>query len=210
MIEVGEFSYKKNTYEFIEKYSIAMLDPWGYAEIVIHPPPLNFFTVFLTPFTVKKTLMKKASRVFAKTVFWGENIFFFLFFLAYEFVLVPFIFFRIIYNIMRLASFFRMLYLVLVWLCVGPIILFMGVLKDTFYFLKILMNYQEKDQVKREKEEADFKQDKIVIYNEMVDVLRSILHIFKKKADEEKQKKQIMGRAQGSLISRWQNDDGED
>lgn len=44
MNEVGEFEFRVNKYNFIEKYSIPMLEP-GYKELVVHPPPVNFFTI---------------------------------------------------------------------------------------------------------------------------------------------------------------------
>ena len=53
MQEHGEFAFKCNKYEFIEKYSIAMLDPNGYSELVIHPPPINVFSFFILPCVVK-------------------------------------------------------------------------------------------------------------------------------------------------------------
>ena len=61
MKEGGEFAFKSNKYQFIEKYSIAMLDNWGYSELIIHPAPLNVFTLGLLPFVIRKSLMKKAS-----------------------------------------------------------------------------------------------------------------------------------------------------
>lgn len=44
MVEIGEFEFRVNKYEFIEKYSVPMLEV-GYRELVLHPPPLNFFTI---------------------------------------------------------------------------------------------------------------------------------------------------------------------
>jgi Ion transport protein len=76
MMEHGEFSYKSNKYEFIEKYSIAMLDTNGYAELVIHPPPINIFSIFIIPCIVRRSLMKKAAECFSKFMFWIENIFY--------------------------------------------------------------------------------------------------------------------------------------
>lgn len=46
----------------------------------------------------------------------------------------------------------------------------------------------EEDQY-REKEEEDFRQDKIVIYNEVLDVMRSIAHMFRKKIHDAKAKR---------------------
>lgn len=94
MQDEGEFSYKSNKYQFIEKYSIAMLDPHGYSELIIHPPPLNVFTIFILPCIIKKSLMKRAADVFSKFIFWSENLLYLGSFLAYELVLCPFIYFK--------------------------------------------------------------------------------------------------------------------
>jgi hypothetical protein len=105
MKDEGEFSYKANKYEFIEKYSIAMLDPNGYSEIIIHPPPLNVFTLPIIPCIIKKSLMKKASEVFSKFIFWVENVFYIIGFLGYELLLCPYIYFKILLNILNLSTF---------------------------------------------------------------------------------------------------------
>jgi hypothetical protein len=49
MTEMGEFSYKSNKYQYIERFYIPMFDQWGYTELVMHPPPINFLTLFLLP-----------------------------------------------------------------------------------------------------------------------------------------------------------------
>lgn len=92
MRDEGEFSFKANKYQFIEKYSIAMLDPNGYSELIIHPPPLNVFTIVILPCIIKKSLMKRASDVFSKFIFWMENFFYIIAFLIYELLLCPLIF----------------------------------------------------------------------------------------------------------------------
>ena len=50
----------------------------------------------------------------------------------------------------------------------------------------------EEDQFK-EKEEEDFRQDKIVIYNEVLDIMRSIAHLYRKKVIEAKAKRMALG-----------------
>lgn len=183
MQDEGEFEFKKCKYEFIEKYSIALMDPHGYYELVIHPPPINFFTIFLLPFMIKGSIMKAGSRVFAKFIFWFENSFFMLYFIGYLFCLWPLIIIKVLVNIFRLASIFTMLPMAIFWIIISPFFLLYGVFKDMFYLVKILCDYQEEEDSFKEKEEEDFKQDKIVIYNEVIDVMRSILHLFKKKKD---------------------------
>lgn len=52
MMDVGEFEYKSDRYQYIEKYSIPMLDQNNYKELVVHPAPMNFFSLFVIPFAV--------------------------------------------------------------------------------------------------------------------------------------------------------------
>jgi len=82
-----------------------MKDQWGYAELVVHSPPLNIFTVFLIPFVVRKSEMKKMSEVFSKFMFWFENVAYIILILCYEMIMMPIIFFQILWNIVRHASF---------------------------------------------------------------------------------------------------------
>jgi len=117
------------------------MDEWGYQELVIHPAPLNVFAIFLVPFIFKKSWMKKTSEFYAKIVFWFENIFFIIFFILYEFVLCPIIFFRVIFNIFKLAAWYMIFLLFLFWLVIGPFFLLGGIFIDSFYFIKILFDY---------------------------------------------------------------------
>ena len=84
-----------------------MLDEWGYSELVIHPPPLNFFSMFLIPCVIRKSLMKRASEIFSKLMFWVENIIYLMVFFCYEMVLVPFIYFKNCFNILKVANFYN-------------------------------------------------------------------------------------------------------
>ncbi len=52
-----------------------------------------------------------------------------------------------------------------------------------FFFMRVLCNYQDQSDNKKAKEDEEFKQDKIVIYNEIIDVMRSVLHMFYKKEE---------------------------
>jgi len=74
--------------------------------------------------------------------------------------------------------------LVSFWILVGPFSLLYYLSKDLFFYIKILCDYQDEEDQFREKEEEDFKQDKIVIYNEVMDVMHSIVHIYKRKIIE--------------------------
>lgn len=181
MREEGEFSYKKKKYQFIEKYSIPLLDKHGYAELVIHPPPFNAFTIFLTPFAVHRKAMKAVGGCFGKVIYWVENFFYIIGFFIYEWILVPFIFLKVFFNIIRLAGILMFLPLLLVWILVGPFLLIFDVLKDTGYFIATLCNYQIKNDQSRAMDEEEFKTDKIIILNEIIDVMRQIMHLFRQK-----------------------------
>lgn len=192
MKDQGEFSYKSNKYQFIEKYSIAMLDPNGYSELVIHPPPINVFVLFILPCIFRKSWMKKGAECFSKFIFWLENVAYIFSFLIYEFMLCPVIYLKIFLNIIILAGWLKVIPLLFFWMFVGPFVLLFAICKDLFFYIKILCDYQDEEDQFKEKEEEDFKQDKIVIYNEVIDVMRSIMHIFKKKKEEAKKKKVLI------------------
>ena len=50
MGDKGAFYYKFYKYKYIERYAIAFKDIHGYYELIIHPPPVNLFLIFLLPF----------------------------------------------------------------------------------------------------------------------------------------------------------------
>jgi hypothetical protein len=51
MLEMGSFSYKCKLYEYCERYMLAFSDQ-NYGELVVHPPPLNMFSVGMLPFAL--------------------------------------------------------------------------------------------------------------------------------------------------------------
>jgi hypothetical protein len=104
MHDFGEFSFKSNKYMFIEKYDIALRDKTGYSQLVVYPPPLNVFCIFISPFILSKSNMMKISEGYQRFIYWVENFFFSIAFLAYEFFWLPFIYLKVFYNIFRLAN----------------------------------------------------------------------------------------------------------
>ena len=142
MVTKGDFNYKRSKYQFIEKYSIPLQEKWGYQELVVHPAPLNAFTVFLIPFTIRKQMMRSMANLFSKIVFWLENMVYIVLYAVYELVLVPFIFLKVVGNVFRVAGFFSLLPLLIIWCLYGPFVLIIGVFKDFYFFIKTLCNYQ--------------------------------------------------------------------
>ena len=94
MTEYGEFEFRCNKYQYIEKYSTPMLDKDGYKELVIHPPPLNFLTLPIVFGTFSRGCMRGYGECFSKFMFWLENLPFIFVFLAYELSLVPIAYFK--------------------------------------------------------------------------------------------------------------------
>lgn len=115
--------------------------------------------MFIIPCAVRKSLMLRGADVFSKMMFWTENTIYLSFMLLYEIALVPIIFFRVCYNIVKLASFFNMVLLLVLWSITGILFLLFGVCKDIFFYLKILCDYKVEDDLNEEKEEEDYKQD---------------------------------------------------
>lgn len=181
----GDFMFKCYKYNYIERYELAFQDDLGYNELVLHPPPLNFFSVFLWPFLFSSKLMKKYSLKYSIINFWAENIFVYIpgQFL-YELWLIPQIYIKIAFNIVKLADPFQKVYLIIFWLIYGPFYLMYGVFFDIYYYVQILRDYKiAEDPIEIEDKERE-KNDKIVIYNEIKDVIQSIYYIFLMKMQE--------------------------
>jgi hypothetical protein len=80
--------------------------------------------------------------------------------------------------------------LTLFWLILGPlVILFLGVIGDLVSFLRVLADYKLAEEEEKEKAEEEFNKDKVVLYNEIMDVLRAIMHIYKQKENEDRSRR---------------------
>ena len=112
---------------------------------MVHAPPINYLSVLLLPFVFRESGMVKASELFSKTIFWLENIVYILAQLLYELLLVPYIYFRHIFNIIKAAKLLNALWLITIWLVIGLFFLLYCVFKDMYFYLKILCDYKEDD-----------------------------------------------------------------
>ena len=141
MQDEGEFEYKSNKYEYIEKYSIPILDKHGYSEIILHPPPLNVFALCIVPCVIKKSLMRRGADCFSKFIFWVENSVYIFLQLSYELLLCPYVYLKVFLNIALFAGVWRLCPFWTLWLVSGPFILVFSVGKDLFFYIKILCDY---------------------------------------------------------------------
>lgn len=89
--------------------------------------------------------MLRGSEVLSKVIFWLENMWYIFNFFLYEIALVPFIYLRLIYNIVRVAETKNAIVLITIWVPFGPFFLSYGVLKDMYFYFKILCDYKEDD-----------------------------------------------------------------
>ena len=59
---------------YIERFMIPMKDEWGYAELVVHPPPINYLVIILLPSSFQNAVMKETAEVYSRLIFWLENL----------------------------------------------------------------------------------------------------------------------------------------
>lgn len=81
--------------------------------------------------------MLKASKIFSKFIFWVENCLFYISRrLVAELLLIPFIYIRLIYNIMKVEdNFLNAIMLSGVWLVIGPFYLIGSLGMDMYYLV---------------------------------------------------------------------------
>lgn len=104
LLYYGEFSYKSIKYQFFEKYANALSLNRGIKEIVLHPPPFNLFTFWLIPLYINKPLADRLGKTLSYIFFWMENVLYLTFFLLYEILLSPFVYFKVLWNIFKVGT----------------------------------------------------------------------------------------------------------
>jgi hypothetical protein len=97
-IESGDFVFKSNKYMYIERFMIP-LENDTYSQLVMHPPPLNLISSLLLLCVCKKKSTQRWSKVINKLIFWLENLFYIFNMFLYETILVPFIYLRLVFQI---------------------------------------------------------------------------------------------------------------
>lgn len=189
MREMGEFEYKTIKYSYIEKYQIPKLDKRGLAELVIQPAPLSIFTLILLPFASVPNSFYEKAELFSKLMFWLDNLIIVIIFIVYSILLIPLIFFKMLYNLFRSMKLYIFLPFALFWIIFGFLFLPLYVCRDVYYLFKILCNYSDQEDNSNEKVKEEAKQDRIVIYNEVIDVMKAIYYLVKKNDKENKASK---------------------
>ena len=118
-----------------------------YGELIKHPSPVCLLNLPLLLFSLVPApeghkylkFLEKMSDLFSKMMFWLENIVWILGFLAYELLLVPFVYLSNFYNIVWATNGpFLPIFYTMFWLIGGiPFSLFI-VLRDVWLFIILL------------------------------------------------------------------------
>ena len=167
MLESGSFLYKCALYEYCERYMIAFQEE-RLGEFVIHSPPVNLMCLIMLPFTiipdsivdgvVVSSVMSRIAYAFSIFNFWLENIFFIIYFIVYEIVLMPFVFFLTFFNIMYSThGLFTTAFNVIKWAIFGFIYLLYLLLNDTRMLIQILAKHKgcKESDPKNDKQKID-------------------------------------------------------
>ena len=185
MLEKGDFAYKSNRYEYIERYQLALRDGWGYSELVTTPAPLNIFMVFIIPWVFNRPSFKKAADIVGKIFFWFENIAYILCLILYCYSLIPIIFVKFIINIYKNLPFQKFICYLIIWIIFGLLYLLILTFVDLFNFFRILSDYRD-DASHEEKKKFEELQDKSVLYNEVLEVVRTMYTIIRQVREEKR------------------------
>lgn len=74
-------------------------------------------------------MMMRTAEIYSKIIFWLENLYYIVTFLLYELILVPLIYLRLIFNILRVeTNICNAIGLSLAWLIIGPFYLLLGLI----------------------------------------------------------------------------------
>lgn len=101
MLAKGDFTYKSNRYEYIERYQIALSDGWGYSELVTTPAPLNIILILILPWVLNPPSFKNVAGLVSKMFFWFENIGYIILFFIYCLLLQPIIYVKFIISLYK-------------------------------------------------------------------------------------------------------------
>ncbi|CDW75745.1 UNKNOWN [Stylonychia lemnae] len=141
MKQSGIFKYKKNLYQYCERFITCFEEP-AYGELVLHPPPLSYGCIILLPFVRNRRKMLKLSRLFSMVMFWIENCIFIPFFILFEIIMIPLAYLKTALSILLFidSGVFRKIFVLAIWLTFGFFIDFYLVYKDIQNVIHILLH----------------------------------------------------------------------
>ena len=111
--------------------------------MVSFPPPINIITAFLVVFGLSKKAMTDAGNIIYKVAYWFENFFLIFALFMYELALSPIAYFKVFYFCFKLKNASQVLKGILVWSLFGIFFCLFFVLRDVWYFLRILLDFSK-------------------------------------------------------------------
>lgn len=160
MREKGDFAYKSNRYEYIERYQIALRDGWGFSELVTIPAPLSISLVLILPWVFNKPAFKNAADMVGKMFFWIENLAYLLILIIYSLFLCPLIYAKFLISTWKNTTVLPFILYSFLWIPLGVFYLAFLLLVDIFNFIRILSDYQDDDASQETKIKYEHLQDK--------------------------------------------------
>jgi hypothetical protein len=94
------------------------------------------------------------------------------------------VYLKVTYNILKTKQIGSIIKLVPIWITFGMIIILYWTLSDIMTLIKLLCNYHIDEDMQKVKEMQEFEQDKIVIYNEVIDVMKSVISLYQMRRSE--------------------------
>lgn len=111
----------------------------AFGEIILHPPPLSYFSSVMVLFIFNRKGMEWISKCFSYFMFWFENIFGILAFVVFEIVICPIAYAKIWINIIRNSmGIINTIVNCIIWLFVGIFIMLFLLVRDLSYLIIIL------------------------------------------------------------------------
>lgn len=172
MRESGIFVYKKNLYQYCDKYIKAFEDE-AYGELITHSPPFNYLNLIALPFIFSRTSMKYFSKTLSYFIFWLDNICIWMnLFLILEIIISPFVLLKLFFSLFSVIKKMQKRLQYMAMFTVGFPIVFIYVLSIDFRNLFFIMRchkgcktyYKVKDEIVK-KEYSDSL--KIQVFNEI-------------------------------------------
>lgn len=145
----------------------------------MYPAPVNCFAAVLLPFVYNKERMKVMARHFSVFMFWLENSIYICLFFLYSAAHIPWVYLKTSFNLLKMGSILHAMMIIPLWVLLGLFYLLYALVKDMISFCKILTFNFELNESMKKQEGDDLIEDKVIIYNEVVDVMKAINFLYK-------------------------------
>jgi hypothetical protein len=143
MLEIGSFLYKVKKFQYCQRYQVAFDEENApYTQLVIHPAPMCFLNLpilLLSLLPLPEPAFLAINHYFSLALFWLENVVYVVLFAAFEVLLIPFVYIKMLFVIpWATLGLFTSIFYTAFWFASGLAILIWIALNDLGNFLRIL------------------------------------------------------------------------